>query len=85
MAKAKAEYRVVRRKYEDNIYFIIMELWYDEEDKIEGWVDDPHPFGESIRALKADLERFKKALLKEVLDYDDFATTDRIKSKLNNG
>lgn len=83
MAKPRMEYRVVKRRYHDKVYFIIMELWYNEKGEIEGWVDDPHPFGETVPELKKDLEKFKKAFSKGLLNYDDFSATNRIKSKFS--
>lgn len=86
MEKSKpfTEFRVVKRHFDQLPYYIIMEIWYDEKGKIEGWIEDPHPFGESIRELKADYEKFKKAFSKDILEYDKFSASTRVKSKFSN-
>lgn len=58
------EYRVFEIPTTEEHFFRIHEVYYDEDDNIEGWSKDPiNPFGcGSLEDLKRDLELMQKAL-----------------------
>lgn len=65
-------HRVVKRTYEDEEWYAVHEIYYDG-DKPWGITTEPSaPGGETIEELKEELDRFRKALNKPVLNYEDF-------------
>ncbi len=78
-------YRVIRKYHEesDSSTYHIHEVYYDDENIIEGWTQSPvEPIGESLVELRNDIQYFSKAFQKpaliesindgkEVLDFDE--------------
>jgi hypothetical protein len=63
-------YRVIREyhKESDSNTYQIYEVYYDDENKIEGWTQSPvGPTGESLAELRNDIQYFIKAFQKPVL------------------
>jgi len=52
----------------DTEIFQIHEVYYDDKHQIEGWTELPiAPMGESLLALKSDMDLMRKAFEKPVL------------------
>jgi hypothetical protein len=61
------DYRVIRRKVNDEYHFGIHEVYY-VNDNIECWSENAEvPFGESLHELREDLKNFSEALEKPIL------------------
>lgn len=63
-------YRVIRKYHEesDSSTYQIHEVYYDDENMIEGWTQSPvEPMGESLAELRNDIQYFIKAFQKPVL------------------
>jgi hypothetical protein len=64
-------HRVMRRNFDggDSEYGI-HEVYYNENDKVEAWTENPiAPTETTIKELQQTLERMKLALKKPILDY----------------
>ncbi len=64
-------HRVVKRhdKKAKITTFQIHEIYYNDNNEIEGWTESPvEPMGESMAELKKDLQHFFEALEKPVLE-----------------
>lgn len=63
-------YRVIRKKIErsDDYMYGIHEVWYDDNDQIDGWTDEIAPYGESFLELKNNLNYMIKATQKPILE-----------------
>jgi hypothetical protein len=65
-------YRVMRRQAGECAVFSIHEVYYDLEDRIEFFSEEPiSPQGETKEQLDVDLELMQEALKKPVLEYDE--------------
>ena len=63
-------YRIIRKyhKESDVSTYHIHEVYYDDENMIEGWTQSPvEPMGESLEELRNDIVHFLKAFEKPVL------------------
>ncbi len=61
-------YRMVRTDYEQSSSYDIHEVYYDDNDQIEGWSADPlSPSGKTIAWLKKDLAYMAQALDRPLL------------------
>ena len=61
-------YRVIEKQRENERFFEIHEVYYDDKCRIDGWTEEPvHPCGESVKELKADIEYFLRAFKATVL------------------
>lgn len=64
-------YRLVRR-VSDIPFLSIMEVYYDKDGSIRGWVDkEVTPYGESIEEIKDDLDLISQAFDRPIIEYDD--------------
>ena len=66
--------RVMRRECKgyDEEWFEIHEVYYDDNDEVEGYTKDAiAPGGHSIEELRRELERMLACLDKPVLDYEE--------------
>lgn len=63
-------YRVVKHDCEEG-YYEIMEVYYDEEGRINGYADAGCPYGENLRGIKDCMELMGKALNKSILQLKD--------------
>ncbi len=75
-------YRAVRRVLKGHNYtedeFAVYEVYYDAQDKPTSCsTDPPAPHGETLEELQADLERYREALVKPVLQYADIISTKK--------
>ena len=64
-------HRVIRRydKKTDTTTFQVHEVFYDDNNKIDGWSECPvEPMGETISELKNELKYFMKALDEPILE-----------------
>jgi hypothetical protein len=65
-------HRVMKSKDGDDDYYQIHEVYYDKDDKVNGYTArGTLPCGNSLEELREDLERMLKSLDKEILDYED--------------
>jgi len=60
-------YRLLEKEYEGEPYYVVVEVYYDDEGGIQGWTDKAYPLGSTLDELKEDLRYFNKALDKPVL------------------
>jgi hypothetical protein len=63
-------YRIIRKYHEesDSSTYQIHEVYYNDDDIIEGWTQSPvEPIGESLAELRNDIQYFLKAFQKPVL------------------
>ena len=67
-------YRVVKRKYEEDIIYGIYEAYYGKvEKKPHSITDEPmSPMGDTLKELQKDLTMMLDALNKPTLKYEDF-------------
>lgn len=71
-------YRLMRRVYlnpitnlEDVVYGIY-EVYYDEQGNPDGWSEHPENVSsESVDGIQWQVEKFKEALIKPMLEYND--------------
>jgi hypothetical protein len=55
-------YRIIKRVIKDNVTFQIHEVYYDKDDRITGWTEEPLlPLGESLSELRNDVFYFMSA------------------------
>lgn len=68
-------YRVIKHTYKDypeDTILCIHEVYYDENANITAFSENPvYPRGETTEELSKDLENYKKALNKPVLDLEE--------------
>ena len=69
------EYRVVekvssRPHMDDAIWYEIIEVYYDDEGKIDGTSDAVYPVGDSVEDLRKDLELMLRATNKPVISHE---------------
>ena len=68
-------YRVIRclEDYNQEEYFAIAEVYYDDEQKIVSYTDplNTHPMGETAAELGGDLIQMLQAFAMPVIDYGD--------------
>lgn len=65
-------YRVVRKKFDKEEGYYIYEVYYDNRNKITMYSVEPmYIYGASFEELKADLELYKEALNKPIIDWED--------------
>jgi hypothetical protein len=67
-------YRVLAHKYEEEIYFEIHEVYYDENGILNGYKEKPVTIGgENIKGMRWALNKMKECLKKPILlAGDDF-------------
>ena len=70
------EYRVVERvssrpHMDDAIWYEIIEVYYDDEGKIDGTSDAVRPVGDSVEDLREDLELMLTATNKPVISHEE--------------
>ena len=66
-------YRVIRRKLEDEDIYAIHAVYYDKKGKPDSVSRNPDwPLGETLEELREDLELYSQALGRPILDYEDF-------------
>jgi hypothetical protein len=78
-------YRIMETSMPDNtgreaMIYSVIEVYYDTNDKIMGYVEKAYPYGETARELKLDLSAMLKGCRKPVLTYDELNPKKR-KSK----
>ena len=67
------KYRVIQRKYKDEVIFAIYEVYYDNNGKPNGMTEQPsYPHGYSLQELKKYLKKYILALDEPILQWDDF-------------
>jgi len=78
-------YRIVKRKWDNKeVQYSIHEIYYDKDDNIKMFSADPiFICGDSKKELKKDLELYKKAFEKPVLDYKKLCKRFNIKSEVD--
>ena len=65
------DYRVMKRTFKKEIQFAIYEVYYNENDKVELFSEEPmYIYGETLKELKRDLKYYKDAFKKPVLNYN---------------
>lgn len=67
-------YRVGRKAeywYGEEFTYAIIEVYYEDNGKVKGYTGFVGPQGDSLEALKDDLERMKEAFDKPVFEMDD--------------
>lgn len=83
LKKGHWNYRVMRRIYpereigksgvkiEGEEEFAFYEVYYDDDDKPDGWSKDPQPMTAlDVDGIRWTVEKLKEAMEKPVLDYD---------------
>lgn len=63
-------YRVVKHDCEEG-YYEIMEVYYDEKGKINGYANTGCPYGENLQGVKKCMDLMYEALSKPVLKLKD--------------
>lgn len=64
-------YRLMRRSAIGETTIAIHEVYYDEDDHIEGWTETPcHPIGNTVCGLMDEIVTMLEAFDKPVLDYE---------------
>jgi len=72
MSRLTWNYRVIRHKTSGGDVFVIHEVYYDADGRIEYITADPvYPGGETLAELKDDALAYLAAFAKPVLDYED--------------
>ncbi len=66
-------HRIMRRVGKDGEpYYGIHEVYYDKNDKVEGYTENAvAPFGETEEELRRDVRRMEEAFRLPALDYDE--------------
>lgn len=59
------DYRVAKSPYR------IVEVFYDDEGKIEGWAETNGPYGDTVDELRADLKSIAEALDKPLVTTEE--------------
>lgn len=56
--------------------FSVREVYYNEKNEVEFWVDRPcSPFGEDLEEITSDINKFSEALIRPILDENELNTT----------
>ncbi len=64
--------RKLLENQDDNYWYGIHEVYYDENGKVDGWTDcEIQPFGETPEELKQCFELMSLSFNKEILDYEE--------------
>ncbi len=64
-------YRVVKERYNDEDWYTIREVYYDDDGKIRGYTDEIAPGGETVEVLRATLKLMRSCTDKPILDEDE--------------
>lgn len=62
-------YRVVRKELAPGAYeYSVHEVYYNNDGEIDCWTEPTYPYGESFLELQNDMNGFKKATQKPILE-----------------
>lgn len=69
-------YRVVEKEYNNEKYFQIMEVYYDDNENIVAFGDAPIPYGDNKEDIKECLNLMYSALDKDIVVYKNYINKD---------
>ncbi len=64
-------YRVIKSKHNDEEWYSVREVYYDDDRKIRGYTDEISPGGTTIDELREVLKMMRSCLVCPVLDEDE--------------
>lgn len=60
-------YRIIKRTYEDDDYYELHEVYYEEGNKFSWTVDAICPYGETVEELRSNIDMMLVAFSKPVM------------------
>jgi hypothetical protein len=63
-----------RLMVDENGYYSIREVFYDENKNIDGWTDECSPFGEDLNEIQQDINYMLQAFQRDILVESEIMT-----------